>query len=199
MLTRRQVLSRAITGAVSVGATAPFLWNQVAAAAVDDADPILVVVELEGGNDGLNTVIPYTDDQYYRSRPTLAVDKTRVLKLDDRLGLHPSMGDLYKLWDAGQLCVVNNVGYPQPNRSHFRSREIWQSGDLQRVSHTGWLGRAADNASRLAPCHVAEGSAPLALVRPAGERGTVRTRRHRQARTAAAGPFPAPAPAAARP
>ena len=81
--------------------------------------PILVVVELTGGNDGLNTVIPHADDVYHKSRPTLRIEPEKVLKLDDRVGLHPALKELHRLWDAGDLAVIQGVGYPDPNRSHF--------------------------------------------------------------------------------
>ena len=106
---------------------------------------IFVILQLAGGNDGLNTVIPYTDDNYYRLRPTLGLRK-QLLHLTDELALHPSMAPLHALYDTGQLAIIQNVGYPNPNRSHFRSTEIWETAsDSDRVAHTGWLGRYLDN------------------------------------------------------
>ncbi len=108
---------------------------------------ILVLVQLAGGNDGLNTVVPYENPDYYRLRPTLAVPKPEVLRLDDACGLHPGCGALHELFGEGKLAVVQNVGYPNPNRSHFRSAEIWETGsESGEFLSTGWLGRFLDNA-----------------------------------------------------
>jgi uncharacterized protein (DUF1501 family) len=96
------------------------------------------VVELGGGNDGLNTVVPYADDLYARARPTLRIEPKNVLKLNDRVGLHPSLKDLHNLWEAGNLAVVQGVGYPNPNRSHFRAMEIWHAGDAGPLPDAGW-------------------------------------------------------------
>lgn len=109
--------------------------------------PILVLIQLAGGNDGLNTVVPYTNDYYYKARPTIAVKPEQVLRLNDTLGLHPSLTGFKSLYDAGELSVVSGVGYPNPNRSHFRSTEIWQTAcDSDRFLGEGWLGRYFDNA-----------------------------------------------------
>jgi len=89
--------------------------------------PILVLVQLAGGNDGLNTVVPYEDDRYYRLRPTLHIAKEQVLKLDDQLGFNPACAGLHQLAQAGKLAIIQNVGYPNPNRSHFRSTDIWET------------------------------------------------------------------------
>ncbi len=109
--------------------------------------PILVLVQLAGGNDGLNTLVPYEDANYYRLRPTLGLAKEKVLRINDTLGLHPSCTALHRLLQDGKLAVVQNVGYPNPNRSHFRSSEIWEtaSGSSEFLS-TGWIGRFMDNA-----------------------------------------------------
>ena len=107
----------------------------------------LIVVQLSGGNDGLNTIIPYQNDLYYKSRPTLAIKPTEgILTMNDELGLHPAMRGLKGLYDQGQLAVLNSVGYPNPDRSHFRSMDIWQTGSAadQNLS-TGWLGRYLDS------------------------------------------------------
>jgi uncharacterized protein (DUF1501 family) len=112
----------------------------------------LVVVQLAGGNDGLNTVVPFEDADYYRLRPTLGVPKSSVLKLNDTLGLHPACSDLQRLFSDGELAIVQNVGYPNPNRSHFRSTEIWETAsDAGEFSANGWLGRFMDNACSGAP------------------------------------------------
>ena len=106
---------------------------------------ILVIIQLAGGNDGLNTVVPHTDDNYHRLRPNLGL-KNGLLNLNDDLAFHPALAKLHGLYGDGQLAIVQNVGYPNPNRSHFRSTEIWETGsDGDGVEHTGWLGRYLDN------------------------------------------------------
>jgi len=102
----------------------------------------LVVVDFAGGNDGLNTVVPYADPAYIASRPNLAIDPKTVLRLTDQLGLHPSLAGLSEAWKAGDLAIVLGVGYTKPNRSHFRSIAIWDSAsDPETVGTTGWLAR----------------------------------------------------------
>ncbi len=165
MLSRRRFLmGSAGLGALSIGAPLPGLWRRAASAAEPRADlPILVVVELNGGNDGLNTVIPHADDVYHKSRPTLRVEPKEVLKLDDRAGLHPAMKELHRLWEAGDLAVIQGVGYPDPNRSHSRSMEIWQTGAIGPAPPSGWLGRAADIDPGLRSCHVGPLAVPMAI------------------------------------
>ena len=110
------------------------------------ADPILGVLQLAGGNDGLNTVVPTGNDFYYKARPTLAIGRSAALRLDDHTGLHPALAPLKQLYDDGLLAVVQGVGYPNPNRSHFRSTEIWQTAcDAGRVEKLGWIGRYFDH------------------------------------------------------
>jgi uncharacterized protein (DUF1501 family) len=106
---------------------------------------ILVVIQLSGGNDGLNTVIPYRNDIYYRQRPTLSVRKEQVLSINDEIGLNPALESLRGLYDDGRVRILNNVGYPNPDRSHFRSMDIWQTAsDSLEYLNTGWLGRYLD-------------------------------------------------------
>ena len=106
----------------------------------------LVIIQLSGGNDGLNTVIPFRNDLYYKERPTLGIPKSDIIKLNDELGLHSSLAPLKRLYDNGHLSILNNVGYPNPVRSHFRSMDIWQTAtDSDKFSQTGWLGRYLDN------------------------------------------------------
>jgi uncharacterized protein (DUF1501 family) len=107
----------------------------------------LIVVQLSGGNDGLNTVIPYRNDLYFKARPTLALKEAAgILPLSNDLGLHPKMTGLKGLYDQGQLAVLNAVGYPNPDRSHFRSMDIWQTGSgSEQLLTTGWLGRYLDS------------------------------------------------------
>ncbi len=109
--------------------------------------PILVLIQLAGGNDGLNAVIPYTNDFYYKARPTISIPAAQALRLNDTLGLNPALAGFKNLFDAGHLSVVNGIGYPNPNRSHFRATEIWQTGsDSEKYLTDGWLGRYFDNA-----------------------------------------------------
>jgi uncharacterized protein (DUF1501 family) len=105
---------------------------------------ILVVIQMAGGNDGLNTVIPYGAGQYYQMRPNLGIKPNEVLHLTDTVGLHPSMSELNELYKSGKLAIALGVGYPNPNRSHFRSIEIWQTGEPEKISNTGWIGRYLD-------------------------------------------------------
>ena len=106
----------------------------------------LVIVQLSGGNDGLNTVIPYRNDVYYSSRRGLSLGESEILKIDDELGFNSSMEKFKELYDSGRLSVINSVGYPNPDRSHFRSMDIWQSasGSDEYVT-TGWVGRYLDS------------------------------------------------------
>lgn len=102
----------------------------------------LVIIQLSGGNDGLNTIIPYTNDIYYKKRPGISVPKNELIKVTDELGFHQSLAPLKNLYDQGYLSIINNVGYPNPNRSHFRSTDIWQTAsDASQYLDTGWLGR----------------------------------------------------------
>jgi uncharacterized protein (DUF1501 family) len=155
--TRREFLRRTVlTGALSW--TVPtFLANTFAALQADAADrdtqiatgrdsTILVILQMAGGNDGLNTVIPHGNDYYYRSRPRIGIAAGQVLKLNDRFGLHPNLAGFKELYDTGRLAIVHGVGYPNPNRSHFRSTEIWQTAsDSEQFEKYGWLGRYFDN------------------------------------------------------
>ncbi len=146
--TRRDFLKQATAGGViALGATTPALLRRIEAAQkqVQAADKVLVVIQMAGGNDGLNTVIPYQDDLYYKARPAISIDKQNVLKLDDAIGLHPAMSGMRELFEQGHLAVIQGVGYPNPDRSHFRSMDIWQSARPE-VEYTrdGWLGRSIE-------------------------------------------------------
>lgn len=106
----------------------------------------LVIIQLSGGNDGLNTVIPFRNDLYYKERPTLGIQKNNIIKLNDEVGLNPSLTPIKRLYDKGHLSIINSVGYPNPIRSHFRSMDIWQTAtDSDKYSQSGWLGRYLDN------------------------------------------------------
>lgn len=150
---RRAFLRGSLSSAalVALGPAVPqFLLAASARAAEAGGESILVVIQLSGGNDGLNTVIPYADDVYRRSRPLLGIPTARVRKIDHYVGLHPSMEGFSKLMDDGRLGIVQGVGYPKPNRSHFSSMDIWQTGRRQITEEgasyqaTGWLGRCLD-------------------------------------------------------
>jgi uncharacterized protein (DUF1501 family) len=106
----------------------------------------LVVVQLSGGNDGLNTLVPYSQQEYYNNRPTLALSKSDVLQLDGNVALHPNMTGLQSLYNNNHVAVVQGAGYPNPNRSHYESMAIWQTAAPDQSYHTGWLGRYLDNA-----------------------------------------------------
>ncbi len=105
----------------------------------------LVFIQLNGGNDGLNTFIPYDDPMYYAFRPTIAIPKDKIIRIVNGMGLHPSLNGLAQIQQDGNLWILQNVGYPQPNRSHFRSMEIWQTATAaNEYSNYGWLGRYLD-------------------------------------------------------
>ncbi|WP_261302292.1 DUF1501 domain-containing protein [Paenibacillus andongensis] len=115
----------------------------------DDVDePVLVVVQLSGGNDGINTLIPYGQGIYYDARPTLAYQQKDVLALDNQVGLHPSLVGLAALYKLGKMAVIQGVGYPGPDHSHFRSMEIWQTAEPAKMSRSGWLARYAESSLR---------------------------------------------------
>jgi uncharacterized protein (DUF1501 family) len=150
--TRREFLrlSGAGLGLLAFSAYAPRFLTQAAAANVPAPERdrrILVLVQLAGGNDGLNTVIPYTDDRYFNLRPKLSLKDPKVLnKLDDHLALAPPCTGIADLFQKGKFAVVQNVGYPNPNRSHFRSSEIWETAsDADTFLSDGWIGRYLDN------------------------------------------------------
>ncbi|MBC7920306.1 MAG: DUF1501 domain-containing protein, partial [Ferruginibacter sp.] len=120
-----------------------FERNRFGAAPV--TNKILVVVQLSGGNDGLNTVVPYRNDIYYRERPGLAIPRAKVLPLNDEIGFNPALAPLREIFDEGLMTILHNVGYPNPDRSHFRSMDIWHTGsDSGHYRNTGWLGRYLD-------------------------------------------------------
>lgn len=171
--TRREFLSiLGAAGAVSLGVGKAPSWIDAAAQAAE-AGPdrrILVLVQLAGGNDSLNTVAPFARDEYHQARPGIGLRKESVLQLNDEFGLHPSLSGLKELYDAGVLKIVQGVGYPQPDRSHFRSMDIWHSAQPENPTpQDGWLGRTLEWQFRRHP-QPAEGLAlgmerlPLLLV-----------------------------------
>ncbi|MGR8947411.1 MAG: DUF1501 domain-containing protein [Gammaproteobacteria bacterium] len=115
-----------------------------ASSALKDDEKILVVLELSGGNDGLNTIVPYADDAYYRHRPTIAISKDKVIKLDDHYGLSPGMTGFERLWKDGDLAVIHGCGYDQPSFSHFTSMNYWHTAAPNSGDEFGWVGRTAD-------------------------------------------------------
>jgi uncharacterized protein (DUF1501 family) len=134
---------------LAIGSAQPGGWLQVLASELaqqedrhSDSERILVVVQLSGGNDGLNTVVPYRDELYAKSRPKLGIPSSDVIKLDDQLGLHPSLRSLEDRCSANRFTIVQGVGYPVPNRSHFESMDIWHSCHAKKDrTQSGWLGR----------------------------------------------------------
>ena len=102
----------------------------------------LIVIQLSGGNDYLNTVVPYGDGRYYDSRPKVHIPQDKVLPLNGEIGFNPSMGPLKNLWDEGKVAVINGIGYENPNRSHFRAMDIWHTAEPDAIGAEGWLGRA---------------------------------------------------------
>ena len=114
----------------------------MAAAALSETDRVLVIIRLNGGNDGLNTIINFENDAYYNARPTIGVKKEDALKLTDTQGLHPRLTGFKELYDEGKMMIMQGVGYPNPNRSHFRSTDIWMTAsDSDEFLNHGWLGR----------------------------------------------------------
>src|SRR5262249_2401092 len=174
MFSRRQFLVRTLQGSslVALGAVVPQFVARTAQAAAPGKDNTLVVLEMTGGNDGLNTVIPYADELYHKYRPTLRQTKEVVIRLDDHVGLHRGMQGLRPLWDQGHLAVVQGVGYPNPDRSHFEAMDIWQSADPKRQTTTGCLGRASaelrDGDGGVTMLPLGQGRLPLALTVPKG-------------------------------
>lgn len=169
MYSRRQFLTQTLRASslVALSPMVPQFVSRTAHAAAPGKDTILVVLEMTGGNDGLNTVIPYTDDLYHKARPTLRQTKDVVIRLDDHVGLNSSMAGFRAMWQQGSLAVVQGVGYPNPERSHFEAMDIWHSGDTKRLN-TGWLGRAAvDSNSRMGGVpilHIGSTQLPLAVA-----------------------------------
>ncbi|MGH8046436.1 MAG: DUF1501 domain-containing protein [Chthoniobacterales bacterium] len=155
--TRRSFLRTSILGG-AVAATLPAFIDRTFAAlnnaaansalqvATGKDSTILVIIQLSGGNDGLNTVIPYSDDAYHRARPNIGFSEKNILRLDDHTGLSPHLSSFRQLFGEGDAAILQGVGYPNPNRSHFRSMEIWQTAsDSNKTEPHGWLGRYFDN------------------------------------------------------
>jgi uncharacterized protein (DUF1501 family) len=149
MHNRRTFLANSMTaaGIVACGQTAPLFLSRAAAAVPSTHKPgaketILVVVQLTGGNDGLNTVVPFADDGYPKLRKALRIPTANLKKINDSIGLHPSLAGFAELVQDQALAIVQGVGYPNPNESHFRSMDIWQSASLAEELTEGWLGKS---------------------------------------------------------
>ncbi len=176
------------------GGTVPAFLGRTAAAAPAAGKPgardtVLVVVQLTGGNDGLNTVVPFADPDYYKLRPTIAIPKDQVKKVGDTLGFHPAMGGLADLLtNDAAVCVVQGVGYPNPSQSHFRSMDVWHAASTAAELTEGWVGKALKQ-KPLPAFHLASGgneSAPLALAGAPARVPSVTSLEDFQLKTAAA-------------
>ena len=105
-------------------------------------DPVLVVLQLSGGNDGLNTVVPYSNPRYFDNRPNVRIPEEQVLPINGEIGFNPNMREMKDLYDQGKVAIIQGIGYPTPNRSHFRSMDIWHTCEPEKIADEGWLGRA---------------------------------------------------------
>ncbi len=179
-ITRREFLVQSAGGLTLAAASAclPAVLARTARAATQTPanGRILVMLQLTGGNDGLNTVVPFRDENYRRMRPTLAIARREVHALNDEVGLCPQLRPLKEMFDDGWLSVVQGVGYPNPNRSHFESMDIWHCADpsLKR-RESGWLGRALELDAGLAALNLDEAPLPLALRAESVEVPSVQT------------------------
>jgi uncharacterized protein (DUF1501 family) len=162
-------------GIVSLGISPPAFLARAAWAAEEQKNRptggrVLVLVQMAGGNDGLNTVVPHGDPEYYKARPGIGIPKPNVLKIDDALGLHPQMTGFKELYDEGRLAIVQGIGYPNPDRSHFRSMDIWHSARPDAdYTQDGWLGRGLDltlerHAGEMRAMALGTNRLPLALL-----------------------------------
>lgn len=146
---RRSFLRQTLHGSLISGGVPAFFGHSLLAktahASQSNTDRILIVLQMAGGNDGLNTVVPYEDDHYRRARPKLGLRKEEVIPIKEGLGLHPALTGFRDLYERGHLCIVQGVGYENPNRSHFKATEIWQTAsDGTHIRKQGWLGRYLD-------------------------------------------------------
>ena len=177
-LNRRSFLKRGVTFValsmvsrhmmMQTGTNTDTVFGQ--ASSIAGSNKLLVLVQLNGGNDGLNTVVPYTNGLYYDARPNLAVAEGDVLPIDPvaGLGFHPNMSNFKQFYDDGKMAIINGVGYPNSNRSHFRSTDIWMSGHPEKVVGTGWIGRYLDHSveqfhGSTLPAGNVRGTLPLTL------------------------------------
>lgn len=170
MLNRRRFVTSVAgsVAALSLGGPLPGVFARAARHGREGGEKVLVVIQLTGGNDGINTLVPFGDDLYYANRFSLAVPKNDVVRLDDWCGLHPALKPMTAMLEADRYSVVQGVGYPQPNRSHFESMDLWHTAhQLTGPQSTGWLGRAATRLEvpgQLPPLHLGGEVQPLALA-----------------------------------
>jgi uncharacterized protein (DUF1501 family) len=170
MLTRRDFLASGLLS-TAVGLTVPAVLAKGVLAATNDGihnDRVLVVLQLGGGNDGLNTVVPYADPAYANARPTIGIRPDTVLRINEQVGLNPVLTGLKSLYDAGRVAIVQGVGYDHPSYSHFEGLYVWEHADPERLQTDGWLGRllAAQLDSQghpLAGCALGQASTPAEL------------------------------------
>ncbi|MGP0066141.1 MAG: DUF1501 domain-containing protein [Isosphaeraceae bacterium] len=156
MFSRRSFLSRTLSSStlVALSSTVPgFLARSARAAEPARDDRVLVVIELNGGNDGINTVVPFRDEGYQRHRSATRLATPDLIKIDDQVGLHPSLSEAARLLNDGRLAIVQGVGYPNPNRSHFESMRIWHAAcpDAADAAGSGWIGRVLDERAATSP------------------------------------------------
>jgi uncharacterized protein (DUF1501 family) len=171
MLSRRDFLKR--SSLLALAPAVPGFLAQTARAASPQRDGrVLVVLQLDGGNDGINTAVPFADEGYAKHRRALRLPTDRLVKVNDKVGLHPSLGGLGKLLEAGQLVIAQGVGYPNPSRSHFRSMATWHTARLDPEEHRGpgWLGRGLDTAAKGASALLVGSGPPPVAIR--GRRST---------------------------
>jgi uncharacterized protein (DUF1501 family) len=173
MFSRRDFLKQGLLPVFAGSAVPTVFAHGIAAAAADaknaaPSDRVLVLVQLAGGNDGLNTVIPTQDGAYHDARPTLRVEAATALPLTPSLGLHPNLKNFKARFDAGQLAIVQGVGYPNPNLSHFASMNIWETASVQAGIGDGWLGRYLNYLDQVgeSPNHALEGISVGSLIAP---------------------------------
>lgn len=170
-LTRRQFVALSAPALVTFGSTTPrFLAQAAETIRTKQHDKILVVIQLSGGNDGLNTIVPYKHDAYRKARPTLAIPPADVLKINDEFGFHPAATGLNDLLQENRLAIVQGVGYPNPNLSHFESMDIWHTCLRKSENRPdGWLGRAIDSLQEsqnldIPALHLGPNKQPFALA-----------------------------------
>ena len=171
---RRRTFLKRSSATLAAAACAPGLGGLFASAAGATTlgeEKILVVLELSGGNDGLNTVVPYADDAYYRHRPTLGIRQEKLLRIDDHFGFNPGMAGFEKLWKEGDLAIIHGCGYEQPSYSHFTSMNYWHTAAPNSGDEFGWVGRTAD---AIAP----QPTANLLINIDAGQSLAVKSRVH---------------------
>jgi uncharacterized protein (DUF1501 family) len=179
MVTRRGMLKTSLKSAslVAMGPTVPTFLAHTARAAAPQSDArVLVVIQLDGGNDAINTLVPFGDEGYARNRKVLRLPEKGLIRVNDRVGLHPALSGLGKLLQKGHLALVPGAGYPNPNRSHFESMSIWQTArlDLEEHGGPGWIGRSLDSSAQPRDDARAAGAASLFVgggATPAALRG----------------------------